>query len=380
MQNPVGLAQTEQWSWILQTVWGWIWGGLSWIIDWQALVFLTVLFGDSFWQILGKFLLLFFPATVLIAGVWGTMVSLYTIPFRSGRGRFLAALVMSWWDAVRMAWFYWFGLVRFLLVFVGWIWGLLRLGVGLFWRTLKNLVTSPFAMLDSSSRQPAVAGPAGFPVGDRRDPGAGPAGVGGRARHDVVPVRPIRDAGAPRHPRPEGDGRRGRGAGGRDRGRGVLARADQRPQGRARVVQEGGPAPDGAADLAGAAAGRQRVQLLGRRDHGQAALQSAVPVAGPGAPKHADLRDRQDPRGRGRCVVRRRVAALVLGLSALACAPSKKAEPPRSTLVIGLDISGSFRRNPSFNGAIEFASLYIYGHLNGVGGLQPNTAIFVGEL
>src|SRR6266566_4533401 len=38
----------------------------------------------------------------------------------------------------------------------GWVWGLLRLGVGLFWRTLKNLVTSPFAMLDSSSRQPGV--------------------------------------------------------------------------------------------------------------------------------------------------------------------------------------------------------------------------------
>src|SRR5256884_6818595 len=84
------------------------------------------------------------------------MVSLYTIPFRSGRGRFLAALLMSWWDAVRMAWFYWFGLARFLLVFVGWIWGLLRLGAGLLWRTLKNLVTSPFAMLDSSSREPGV--------------------------------------------------------------------------------------------------------------------------------------------------------------------------------------------------------------------------------
>src|SRR3989441_1147345 len=156
MQNPLGTAQTQQWSWILQTVWGWIWGGLSWIVDWQAQVFHLVVTGSSFWEALGKFLLLFFPATVLVAGVWGTMVSLYTIPFRSGRGRFLAALLMSWWDAVRMAWFYWFGLARFLLVFVGWIWGLLRLGVGLLWRTLKNLVTSPFAMLDSSSRQPGV--------------------------------------------------------------------------------------------------------------------------------------------------------------------------------------------------------------------------------
>src|SRR6266436_4268104 len=96
MQSPIGSAQTEQWSLILQTVWGWIWGGLSWIVDWQALVFRTVLYGDSFWQILGKFLLLFFPATVLVAGVWGTMVSLYTIPFRSGRGRFLAALLLFW--------------------------------------------------------------------------------------------------------------------------------------------------------------------------------------------------------------------------------------------------------------------------------------------
>ena len=78
--------------------------------------------------------------------------------------------------------------------------------------------------------------------------------------------------------------------------------------------------------------------------------------------------------------MRRRVAALTLALGVAACSPSRRTETPRSTLVIGLDISGSFRKNPSFNGAIEFAALYIYGHLNGVGGLQPNTAIFVGEL
>jgi hypothetical protein len=78
--------------------------------------------------------------------------------------------------------------------------------------------------------------------------------------------------------------------------------------------------------------------------------------------------------------MRRRVAALVGALSLLACAPSEHAGPPRSTLVIGLDISGSFRHNPAFAGAIEFASIYIYGHLNGVGGLGQNTAIFVGEL
>jgi hypothetical protein len=78
--------------------------------------------------------------------------------------------------------------------------------------------------------------------------------------------------------------------------------------------------------------------------------------------------------------VTRRVAALVLALGVVACSPSERTGPPRSTLVVGLDISGSFRRNPVFDQAIEFAALYIYAHLNGVGGLQQNTAIFVGEL
>src|SRR2546425_8257436 len=98
MQQPLGTAQTEQWSWILQTVWGWIWAGLSWILDWQALVFRMVLSGDSFWQIVGKFLLLFFPATVLVAGVWGTMVSLYTIPFRRSEERRVGKECRSRWS------------------------------------------------------------------------------------------------------------------------------------------------------------------------------------------------------------------------------------------------------------------------------------------
>ncbi len=78
----------------------------------------------------------------------------------------------------------------------------------------------------------------------------------------------------------------------------------------------------------------------------------------------------------------RRLAAVggALALSLVACSRTQEAGPPRSTLVIGLDISGSFRRNSNFNGAIDFAALYIYAHLNGMGGLRPNTAIFVGEL
>jgi hypothetical protein len=93
----------------------------------------------------------------MVAGVWGTMVSLYTLPFRLGRaGSLLQALLMSWWDALRMVWFYWAGLVRFLIVVVGWLWGLLKVVVQLVWGTLKGAVTSPLAVLDATARRPGV--------------------------------------------------------------------------------------------------------------------------------------------------------------------------------------------------------------------------------
>src|ERR1043166_6161642 len=113
MQGPLGTAQTEQWSWILQTVWGWVWGGLSWIIVWQGFLFRFVVSGSSFWEAFFKFIFLFFPTTVLVAGGWGTMVSLYTIPFRSGRGRFPPAALMSGWGVAAQASFYWVGLGAF---------------------------------------------------------------------------------------------------------------------------------------------------------------------------------------------------------------------------------------------------------------------------
>jgi len=163
MQDAINGLQTDEWSRVLSTVVNWIWAGLSWIVAWEAELFGWLLSGDSFWAVVGKFTLLVPPAAVLVAAVWGTMVSLYTLPFRLGRaGALLTGLLMSWWDALRMAWFYWAGLVRFLVVLVGWVWGLLKLGVQLVWGTLKGAVTSPFAMLDATSRRPGVPWPAFF--------------------------------------------------------------------------------------------------------------------------------------------------------------------------------------------------------------------------
>ena len=66
MQQPIGNVQTEQWSWILSTLWHWIWAGLSWIVDWQAKVFQFVLGADSILGIIGMALVLFLPAAVLV--------------------------------------------------------------------------------------------------------------------------------------------------------------------------------------------------------------------------------------------------------------------------------------------------------------------------
>ncbi|HEY3221423.1 MAG TPA: hypothetical protein VGJ80_11875 [Gemmatimonadales bacterium] len=164
MQEAVtGAAQTQQWSFILSQLFAWVMAGLAWIVPFQSRIFGFVLQGETFWSLAGMSVLLLLPASVFIAGIWGTMVSLYTIPFRLGRSvTLLQSVALAWWDALRMVWFYWAGLVKFLIVLVGWMWGLLKLSVQLIIGTLKSAITSPLAMLDATSRRPGVPWPAFF--------------------------------------------------------------------------------------------------------------------------------------------------------------------------------------------------------------------------
>jgi hypothetical protein len=153
----VSATQTQQWSFVLTQLFDWVMAGLAWIVPFQAKVFGFVLKGDSFWSLAGVAVLLLLPAAVFIAGIWGTMVSLYTIPFRLGRSvTLLQSIALAWWDALRMVWFYWAGLAKFLIVLVGWVWGLIKLSVQLVFGTLKGAITSPLAMLDATSRRPGV--------------------------------------------------------------------------------------------------------------------------------------------------------------------------------------------------------------------------------
>ena len=70
----------------------------------------------------------------------------------------------------------------------------------------------------------------------------------------------------------------------------------------------------------------------------------------------------------------------LIGAVILGCTPPKDAPPPKSTLVIGLDVSGSFRKGGHFDDAIDFASLYIYSHMKGLKGLRQPSDVFVGTM
>jgi hypothetical protein len=52
----------------------------------------------------------------------------------------------------------------------------------------------------------------------------------------------------------------------------------------------------------------------------------------------------------------------------------------RNTLVIGIDVSGSFKRDGRYDSAVAFTANYLYAHLHGLGGLKRPTAVFVGSI
>ncbi|MFL5555261.1 MAG: hypothetical protein ACJ78D_05665, partial [Gemmatimonadaceae bacterium] len=69
----------------------------------------------------------------------------------------------------------------------------------------------------------------------------------------------------------------------------------------------------------------------------------------------------------------RRLALMAaLSLSAMmACAPAAgdTTRVARSTLVIGIDVSGSFGTKGRYENSIDFASNYLYAHIHALGGL-----------
>jgi hypothetical protein len=131
---------------------------MRWLAEWQSTVSLTWTGGHPAGRVLAWVILLV-PALLLAAGTWCTVISLYTLPFRSGRGAFLTALLMAWWDAGRCIWLFWTGMLRVGFALVGWVIGSLRFSLLMIRNMVLGLLRSPLTLLDWTSRryfQPGV--------------------------------------------------------------------------------------------------------------------------------------------------------------------------------------------------------------------------------
>ncbi len=132
---------------------------LRWIPELQATLLRPSMIGDSVAGIVLVSATLLLPALLVIVGLWCTMLSLYTLPFRSGRGSYITALLLAWWDAGRCIWLFWMGFVRVGVALVGWVIGVLRFTWLFFKNLIVGMVRSPFSLLDWSTRryfQPGV--------------------------------------------------------------------------------------------------------------------------------------------------------------------------------------------------------------------------------
>jgi hypothetical protein len=98
------------------------------------------------WMAALKYVFLLFPVLLAVVAVWSTGLSVYTLPFRSSRTRFVSLVLLAWWDAALAVWLYWVGMVRVAGVVVGWILGIARLALRLVMGFLRDIAGTPVAM------------------------------------------------------------------------------------------------------------------------------------------------------------------------------------------------------------------------------------------
>ena len=131
---------------------------IAWVLSLgQAMV--EFFLQTSGWMAGMVYLLLLFPAFLLFGGLLCTNLSIYTLPFRSGRLDFIKMMLMAWWDAVLATWLFWTGLGRFFLVIFGWIFTLGRLALQMVVEIFRQLIILPFSktgQMTQSYFQPGV--------------------------------------------------------------------------------------------------------------------------------------------------------------------------------------------------------------------------------
>ncbi len=155
MSNPITNLVPEQW----QDVLDFLTAPVSWIPGMHREILAFLFDSSSGWTAGLYWLLLLFPAFLWVGAVWCTQLSIYTLPFRSGRLDFVKKMLLAWWDAALAVWTYWVGLGRFFVVVVGWAFTLGRLGLNLIMEIGRQVLILPFTVtgrMTQSYFQPGV--------------------------------------------------------------------------------------------------------------------------------------------------------------------------------------------------------------------------------
>ena len=134
-------------------------GPIAWVPVLQQMLIGFFFESQSGWIAAMKYIFLLFPVFLGIVAVWCAGLSVYTLPFRSGRTRFVSLILLAWWDAALSVWLYWVGMVRVVGMMLGWALGLSRLAVRLVVGFVRDIVGTPFTMSSTLMRsylQPGV--------------------------------------------------------------------------------------------------------------------------------------------------------------------------------------------------------------------------------
>ncbi len=132
---------------------------IAWLPDLQRSLLGFILLSESGATAAMYYLLLLFPTLLAISALWCTQLSLYTIPFRSGRLDFIKMMLLAWWDAALAVWMFWTGLARFVMVICGWVFELVRLAIRMVVEFGRQAIMLPFSMtgrMTQSYFQPGI--------------------------------------------------------------------------------------------------------------------------------------------------------------------------------------------------------------------------------
>jgi hypothetical protein len=119
---------------------------IAWVPRMQEALLAFFLSPDTRWMLAVKYVFLLLPALLAVGAIWITLLSMYTLPFRAARLRFVSLMLLAWWDAARSVWLYWVGVVRVAAVVIGWLVGLVTLVARLAFEAVRQLATLPFLL------------------------------------------------------------------------------------------------------------------------------------------------------------------------------------------------------------------------------------------